>query len=333
MVNPVKKVAVTGAAGQIAYSLLFRIAAGDLLGLNQPIALSLLDLPELEGALKGIVMELEDCAFPLLHSIRIGSVAEEMFEDVHYALLIGARPRKPGMERKDLLTENGKIFAKQGQALNQTASKDVRVLVVGNPCNTNCLIAIHHAPNLSPSQFFAMTRLDQNRAIFQLANKAGVLVSEVRRMAIWGNHSATQVPDFVNATILGKKAVDVISDRKWLEGEFTSRVQKRGAAVLDARGKSSAASASHAILGSIRSLACPTPSHDSFSLAVMGEKNPYGLPEDLVFSFPCRSLGKGDWEIVPGFHIDPFLRLKLDATCQELIGERDFCLPWLKPSI
>ena len=318
-----KRIAITGAAGQIAYSLIFRIAAGDLLGSNVPVALHLLDLPEAEGALKGIEMELNDCVFPLLKEIRIGSRPEEIFEGVHYALLVGAKPRGPGMERKDLLADNGKIFVSQGKALNNSASKDVRVFIVGNPCNTNCLIAMHHAPDLPRSHFFAMTRLDQNRAVFQLAAKAKATIEEVTHVAIWGNHSSTQVPDFLNARIRGRPAIEVIQDRKWLEGEFVQKIQKRGAEVIAARGKSSAASAANAIVGTIRSLIVPTPQGQWFSLAVPSENNPYGIPEDLVFSFPCKSQGKGDWTIVPGLQLDPFLKEKLKLTQKELMEERD----------
>src|SRR3990167_1070219 len=291
MTKPIQRIAITGAAGQIAYSLIFRIAAGDLLGPHQPIALHLLDLPDFENVLKGVAMELDDCVFPLLKEVKIGSKTDRMFEGIHYALLVGAKPRGPGMERKDLLRDNGEIFVEQGKALNAVASKDVRVLVVGNPCNTNCLIAMHHAPDLPRRNFFAMTRLDQNRAVFQLANRAKTTVDEVSHMSIWGNHSSTQVPDFTHAKIHGRPAVDVIRDRNWLEKDFVQKIQKRGAEVIAARGKSSAASAAHAIVGTIRSLLVPTPHGHCFSLAVSSEKNPYGIPDDLVFSFPCRSKG------------------------------------------
>src|SRR6185295_11703140 len=224
-----KKVAVTGAAGQIAYSLIFRIAAGELLGPNVPIALHLLDVPEAAPSLRGVEMELNDCVFPLLKEVKICTDPEEAFGGVHYALLVGAKPRGPGMERKDLLADNGKIFVGQGNSLNKAASKDVLVFVVGNPCNTNCLIAMHHAPDLPRKNFFAMTRLDQNRAVFQLASKANVAVEEVTNVTIWGNHSSTQVPDFLNAKIRGRPAADVILDKKWLEGEFVQKIQKRGA--------------------------------------------------------------------------------------------------------
>lgn len=316
----IKRVAVTGGAGQIAYSLIFRIANGDFLGSNQPVALHLLDVPMSEEMLKGVKMELDDCAFPLLKEIKLGSDPEEMFGDVDYAFLVGAKPRGPGMERKDLLADNGKIFAEQGRALNRSALKNVRVLVVGNPCNTNCLIAIHNAPDLPRHHFHAMMRLDQNRAVFQLADRAKVGVEEVTQVTIWGNHSATQVPDFVNARIRGKPAIDVIHDRKWLEHDFVSTIQKRGAAVIAARGKSSAASAANAAVGALGSIVRPT---SWFSSGVYAKGNPYGIDENLVFSFPCRSKGDGNYEIISGAVIDPFLKEKLALTQKELKEERD----------
>ncbi|MBI5272786.1 MAG: malate dehydrogenase [Chlamydiia bacterium] len=323
MKRQVARIAITGAAGQIAYSLVFRIAQGDLLGPDQPVALHLLDVPAMNKALEGVAMELQDCALPLLKEVRIGSDPNQIFQGVHYALLVGAKSRGPGMERKDLLGDNGKIFVEQGRALNRSASRDVRVLVVGNPCNTNCLIAMHHAPDLPRRQFFAMTRLDQNRAVAQLAMRAQVGVQEVSRVAIWGNHSSTQVPDFLNAHIRGVPVLEAIPDRKWLEGAFIQQVQKRGAEVIAARGKSSAASAAHAIIGTIRSIVTPTASGDWFSLSVASDHNPYGLSEGLVFSFPCRSNGNGDWEIVSHLTIDPFLKEKIRLTQQELMEERD----------
>lgn len=323
MHHPVKKIAVTGAGGQIAYSILFRIAKGELLGPNQPIALHLLEVAEGVAFLKGLQMELEDCAFPLLKEVVLGSDPNVVFQGIDYAFLIGAKPRGPGMERKDLLFENGKIFVGQGKALNKSASRDVKVLVVGNPCNTNCLIAMHNAPDLSPKQFFAMTRLDQNRAAAQLAMKAGVPVDQVKKMAIWGNHSSTQVPDFEHALIHGKPVADVISDRKWLQNEFFSIVQKRGAEVISARGKSSAASAANAAIDAMRSIIHTTPENDWHSSAVLAEKNPYGIDGRIVFSFPCRSNGKGDWEIVSGLHFTPFLQEKIHLTQKELLEERE----------
>lgn len=318
-----KRIAITGAAGQIAYSLLFRIANGELLGKDQPIALHLLDIPEGVESLKGVLMELEDCVFPLLREVKIGSDPNEVFGGVDYAFLVGAKPRGPGMERKDLLSENGKIFVGQGKALQEVASKEVKVVVVGNPCNTNCLILMHNAPKLAAGNFHAMTRLDQNRAVSQLALKAGVEVDEVSNVTIWGNHSSTQVPDFVNAKIGGKRAEEVIGDRKWLEGEFISKIQKRGAEVIAARGKSSAASAANAALMSMQGMVMPTPKGVWFSACVPAKGNPYGVDPDLVFSFPCRSKGKGDWEIVPGLEIDSFLQKKLEITEKELKEERD----------
>ncbi len=325
----IKRIAVTGAAGQIAYSLLFRIANGDFLGPNQQIALHLLDIPQFEGALKGVKMELDDCIFPLLKEVKIGSVAEEVFSGVHYAFLVGAKPRGPGMERKDLLADNGKIFVGQGRTLNQVASKDVRILVVGNPCNTNCLIAMHHAPDIPRKHFHAMTRLDQNRAVFQLAQKANVDAEEVTHVTVWGNHSSTQVPDFVNAKIHGSPVTQTL-DRKWLEADFLSTIQKRGAEVIAARGKSSAASAANAAIGALKAITEPTPHGQWFSSAVYTEGNPYGIDEDLVFSFPCRSNGRGDFEIVTGLEIDSFLKEKLAITQKELIEERDLIRGLLK---
>ncbi|MCB1115286.1 MAG: malate dehydrogenase [Chlamydiia bacterium] len=316
----VRRIAVTGGGGQIAYSLLFRIASGELFGKEEPIALNILEVPTGVDGLKGVVMELEDCGFPHLKEVKIGSDPEEIFGDVDVAILVGSKPRGPGMERKDLLTDNGKIFVGQGKALNQAAKKDALVFVVGNPCNTNCLIAMHHAPDLPRENFHAMTRLDQNRARYQLAKKAGVPIDAVDNVVIWGNHSATQVPDFVNATIEGKKATTVISDRGWLEGEFVETVQKRGAQVINARGKSSAASAANAILDGVHSLYKEGP---VFSSSICSNKNPYGISEGLVFSFPCRLKERGKVDIVEGFEIDPFLKEKLAATEKELLEERD----------
>ncbi|MCH9614085.1 MAG: malate dehydrogenase [Chlamydiia bacterium] len=316
--KPLKRVAVTGGAGQINYNLLFRIATGEMLGADQPIALHILEVPAAVEALKGVVMELEDCAFPLLHEIVFGSDPMEVFAGVNYALLVGAKPRGPGMERKDLLTENGKIFTGQGAALNAVAAKDVLVYVVGNPCNTNCLITMHNAPDIPRDQFFAMTRLDQNRSVAQLAQKAGVLVTDVTDMAIWGNHSATQVPDFVNAKINGKSVMDVISDHAWLKGEFIETVQKRGAAIIAARGKSSAASAANAAINGVQALY----GSEDFSAAVYSNGNPYGIADDLMFSFPCKP-NNGKAEIIPGKIIDDFLEEKIKLTEKELLEERD----------
>lgn len=322
MGKELKRIAVTGGAGQIAYSLLFRIANGDMLGHDQPIALHILELPEALKALEGVKMELDDCAFPLLKEIVIGTNPTEVFKDIDIALLVGAKPRGPGMERGDLLSENGKIFIEQGRALNDSAKSTAKVLVVGNPCNTNCLITMANAPKIPKENFHAMTRLDQNRAVYQLAAKARVDITDITHMTIWGNHSATQVPDFVNAKIKGKKLLEVIKDRPWLEGEFISTVQKRGAAIIAARGKSSAASAASAAIDAIKALYTPTPEGQWFSSGVYSESNTYGIDKNLVFSFPCRSNGKGDYQIVPNVSWDDFLKNKILASEKELLEER-----------
>lgn len=330
MQKPVKRVAVTGAAGQIAYNVLFRIASGEMLGIDQPIALHLLEVPAAQEMLKGVVMELEDCAFPLLKEIVIGSDPIHVFKDVNIALLIGAKPRGPGMERKDLLGENGQIFIHQGNALNESAASDVLIFVVGNPCNTNCLIAMHHAPRISKERFFAMMRLDQNRACSMLAKKAGCPVEAVTKMAVWGNHSTTQVPDFVNAQIKGSPVLEWIADRKWCEKEFVPLVQKRGAAVIAARGKSSAASAANAVIGSIRSLLEPTKDGDWFSVGHISEGNSYGIQGDLIFSFPCRSRGNGEIERVENVPWDAFLKEKIHLSEKELLEEKALVAHLLK---
>jgi malate dehydrogenase len=319
----VKRIALTGGAGQIAYSALFRIAAGEMLGSGERIALHILEVPQALEALKGVVMELEDCAYPLLEEVRISSEPFEVFEGVDIALLIGAKPRGPGMERKDLLSENAKIFMEQGRALNEKANPDVIVHVVGNPCNTNALIAMRHAPKLNPRHFFAMTRLDENRGSGLLARRSKVAVDQVKGMTVWGNHSSTQVPDFTQATIGGKAAEAVIGDRKWLESEFIETVQKRGAAVIAARGKSSAASAAHAAIASVRSLVEPTKEGEWFSVASLSDGNPYGIREGLIFSFPTRSKGNGEIEIVEGMALDPLMKEKIAATERELLEERE----------
>ena len=318
----VKRVVVTGAAGNIAYSLLFRIANGDLFGPNEPVILHLLEIPAMKDALTGVEMELQDCAFPLLQDVVAGTNAKDIFKDVDVALLVGSKPRGPGMERKDLIQENGKIFVGQGEALNDVASKDVKVLVVGNPCNTNCLIAMHHAPTIPKKNFMAMTRLDQNRAMALLAKKSGKAVSDVSNVCIWGNHSSTQVPDFTHANIAGQSAEQVIGDRAWLEGEFIETVQKRGAAIIKARGSSSAASAANAAIDSVRSLLTPTPQGTCFSAGVSTVGNPYGIDEDLIFSFPLKSDGK-NIEIIPGYEWDSFLEQKIRASEKELQEERE----------
>lgn len=314
------KVAVTGAAGQIGYSLVFRIASGEMFGKDQPVALSLIEIPPALGALDGVVMELNDCAFPLLKSIVATADLNEGFREVNWALLVGSVPRKAGMERKDLLAINGKIFVGQGQAIAQNAASDVRVLVVGNPCNTNCLIAMNNARDVPPDRWFAMTRLDENRARAQLAHKAGVDITRVTNMTIWGNHSATQYPDFYNAQIDNKSAADVIKDEGWLQNEFISTVQQRGAAIIKARGLSSAASAANAVIGSVRSLTEETPGDDWHSVAVCSDGS-YGADQGLISSFPIRCRG-GKWEIVQGVPINEFSRDKIDRSIAELREEK-----------
>ncbi len=320
MSKPIR-VAVTGAAGQIGYSLLFRIASGSMFGPDQPVALNLIEIEPGMKALEGVVMELDDCAFPLLTDIRATSDLDAGFSDVNWALLVGSVPRKAGMERKDLLGINGKIFTGQGQAIARNAASDVRTLVVGNPCNTNCLIAMNAAPDVPSDRWFAMTRLDENRAKSQLAAKAGVHVSEVTRATIWGNHSATQYPDFYNARIGGQPATEVISDHEWLQGGFIETVQKRGAAIIEARGSSSAASAANAVVDTVRSLTTPTPEGDWNSVAVRSDGS-YGLDEGLMISFPIRSDG-AKWEIVQEVPVNDFSRAKIEATVQELREERE----------
>jgi len=326
MKKELKRVVVTGGAGQIAYNLLFRIASGEMLGFDQPIALHILEIPEALKMLEGVKMELDDCAFPLLKELHIGSDAKTLFEGAHYALLVGAKPRGPGMERGELLSENGKIFVEQGQALNDAADRDVKVFVVGNPCNTNCLIAMNNAPNIPRENFFAMTRLDQNRAQYQLANKAHVDISAVTHMTIWGNHSSTQVPDYFNARINGKLVPEVIKDHAWLENTFIPTVQKRGAAIIAARGKSSAASAAHAALESVKAVIQPTAKGEWFSTGLLSDGNPYGIEEGIIYSFPCRSKGEGKVEIVHDVPLNAILQEKMRASEKELIEERELVL-------
>jgi len=314
-------VTVTGAAGQIGYSLLFRIASGQLLGPDQPVVLRLLEIEPAMGALQGVVMELDDCAFPLLAGIEATSDLKTAFDGTSWALLVGSIPRKAGMERGDLLGVNGGIFKPQGQAIAAHAASDVRVLVVGNPCNTNCLIARSNAPEVPADRWFAMTRLDQNRAESQLAKRAGVPVSEVTNLAIWGNHSATQFPDFASARIGGKPVTEVITDREWLEGEFLTTVQKRGAAVIEARGASSAASAANAAIDTVAGLRTPTPEGDCVSVAV-ASSGQYGAPEGLQFGFPVRADGKGGWSVIDGVEHDAFAAERVRLTTEELLAER-----------
>lgn len=322
MTKKLKRVAVTGGAGNIAYSLLFRIASGEMLGVDQPIALHILEIPEAEHILKGVAMELHDCAFTPLKEIIIGSDPKKIFKDVDYALLVGAKPRSKGMERNDLLRENGKIFIGQGRALNEVASRDVQVLVVGNPCNTNCWTTMKCAPDLNPKNFHAMTRLDENRGKHQLAEKAGVNLSEVERLAIWGNHSATQVPDILNTLIQKRPIQEIITDHKWLQEDFFKHLQQRGAQIIEARGKSSAASAASSAINAIQSLAFPTPTGSWYSDCVLSDGNPYGIAEDLIFSFPCVSAGNGKWDFAKDLHLDRFMKEKLKITEDELLKER-----------
>jgi malate dehydrogenase len=315
-------VTVTGAAGQIGYQLLFRIASGQLLGADTPVVLRLLEIEGAMPALAGVVMELEDCAFPLLAGVEATSSLPIAFDGASWVLLVGSVPRKAGMERGDLLSVNGGIFKPQGEAIAAHAAGDVRVLVVGNPCNTNCLIARSNAPDVPADRWFAMTRLDQNRAVSQLATRAGVAVPEVANVAIWGNHSATQYPDFENATIGGVAATAAIADDRWLREDFLSTVRKRGAAIIEARGASSAASAASAAIDTVVSLTTPTPEHSCVSVAVtsMGE---YGVPEGLTFGYPVVADGLGAWSVKPGFGHSGFAKDQIKVTTSELVDERD----------
>ncbi len=315
------KIAVTGAAGQIGYALLFRIASGQIFGPDQPIMLHLLELEKSLPALHGTAMELDDCAFPLLKNIICTSELKESMKDINWAILVGSMPRKEGMERADLLEKNGRIFAPQGEAINAYAAADVKVLVVGNPCNSNCLIAMHHAPDIPKDRFFAMTLLDENRARAQLAKKAVVSVEKVTQMAIWGNHSSTQYPDFYNAKITNKPVIEVISDKNWLENDFIPIVQKRGAAVIKARGASSAASAANAIIESIRNLTHDTKKDDFFSIASSSECQ-YGIDKGLIFSFPSR-VENGQFSVVTDLQHDSFGQERIKLTLNELRAERD----------
>ena len=314
------RVTVTGAAGQIGYALLFRIAAGNMLGEDQPVVLQLLDITPAMDALEGVRMELDDCAFPLLADIVCSDDPNVAFKDADYALLVGARPRGPGMERKDLLEANATIFSTQGKAINDHASRDIKVLVVGNPANTNALITQRNAPDINPRQFTAMTRLDHNRAMTQLAQKVGKSVNDVKDMTIWGNHSATQYPDLFNAKVDATPAIDLV-EQSWYEGEFIPTVQQRGAAVIKARGASSAASAANAAIDHMRSWALGTEADSWVSMGVFSDGS-YGIEEGLIYSFPCRCAG-GDWEIVQGLDIADFSRDKMTATETELQEERD----------
>jgi malate dehydrogenase len=315
------KVAVTGAAGQIGYSLLFRLASGSLLGPDRPIELRLLEIEPALKALEGVVMELDDCAFPLLSGVEIGADANKIFDGVNLALLVGARPRGPGMERSDLLEANGAIFTAQGKALNSVAADDVRIGVTGNPANTNALIALSNAPDIPKERFSALTRLDHNRAISQLAKKTGAAVTDIKKVTIWGNHSATQYPDIFHAEVGGKNAAEVVNDQNWIENDFIPTVAKRGAAIIDARGASSAASAASATVDAARSWLLGSPEGDWVSMAVYSDGS-YGVPEGIVSSFPVTTKD-GNWSIVQGLEIDEFSRGRIDKTTAELVDERN----------
>lgn len=315
------KAAVTGAAGNIGYALLFRIASGQMFGGDTDVHLNLIEIEPALPALKGVVMELDDCAFPLLKSVTQTADINEGFNGVDWALLVGSVPRGKGMERGDLLKINGNIFTAQGKAISDNAKPDCKVLVIGNPCNTNAYIAKNSAPNIPAKNFFAMTMLDQNRACAQIAQKAGAGVDQVKNMAIWGNHSATQYPDFYNATVSGKPATEMITDESWLKNDFIQTVQKRGAAIIEARGHSSAASAANAVIDCVKNLTTPTKSGESFSMAVSSDGS-YGIEKGLMFSFPIRTNGK-DWEIVQGIEHNDFAKEKIDATLKELLAEKE----------
>src|SRR6187549_2654810 len=317
------RVAVTGAAGQIGYALLFRIASGEMLGRDQPVILQLLEIPDekAQKALKGVMMELDDCAFPLLQSMVPASDPKVAFKDVDVALLVGARPRGPGMERKDLLEANGAIFVPQGKALNEVASRDVKVLVVGNPANTNALIAMKNAPSLKPQQFTAMMRLDHNRALTQVAQKTGKAVTAVKKMGIWGNHSATQYPDVFHAEVAGQNAAKAINDQAWIEGTFIPTVQKRGAAIIEARGLSSAASAANAAIDHVRDWVSGSKDGDWVTMGVPSDGS-YGIPEGVIFGYPVTCRG-GQYQVVKGVEVSEFSRKRIDATLKELHEERD----------
>ncbi|MFB5651625.1 malate dehydrogenase [Leptospira wolffii] len=315
------KVAVTGAAGQIGYSLLFRIASGQMFGADTPVEIQMLELEAALPAAKGVIMELEDCAFPLLQKVSVSSELDVAFKDVNWALLVGSVPRKAGMERSDLLKINGGIFVNQGKALEKNAASDLRVLVVGNPCNTNCLIAMNNAKGVPTERWFAMTKLDENRAKSQLAVKAGSLVKDVTNVAIWGNHSSTQYPDFYNAKIGGKIATDVIKDHDWLKGDFIKNVQQRGAEIIKARGASSAASAANGVVDTVRQIITPTPAGDWFSVALASDGS-YGADKGLIFGYPVKSDGN-KVEIVKGLELNDFAKEKFNITHDELKSERD----------
>jgi malate dehydrogenase len=315
------KVAVTGAAGAIAYSLLFRIAAGEMLGAETPVELRMLEIPDAMSALEGVAMELDDCAFPLLHDMYLSDDAKDAFDGVNVALLVGARPRSKGMERSDLLEANGGIFGPQGEAISQRAADDVKVLVVGNPANTNALIAMNHAPDVPPERFTAMTRLDHNRAVAQLANKLSAPVTDITNMGVWGNHSPTMYPDLFNAKVKGRVAADVVDDMDWIENQFLPTVGKRGAAIIEARGASSAASAANAAIDHVRDWLGGTTPGDWVSMAVPSDGS-YDVDEGLISSFPCTT-ADGEWKIVQGLELNDFSKEKIQASVDELKEERD----------
>ena len=323
MSKPPIRIAVTGAAGQIGYSLVFRIAAGEMLGSDQPVILQMLEIPDekAQKALKGVMMELDDCAFPLLQGMVAASDPMVAFKDVEVALLVGARPRGPGMERKDLLEANGKIFAPQGKALDKVAKRDVKVLVVGNPANTNCLIAMKNAHGLKPTQFTGMMRLDHNRAVSQISQKISKPVTSIRKVTVWGNHSATQYPDIFQAEADGRKVWPMINDQAWLEQHFIPTVQKRGAAIIDARGLSSAASAANAAIGHVRDWISGSRDGDWVTMGIPSDGN-YGIPEGVIFGYPVTCRG-GQYQVVKGIEISEFSRKRIDATLKELHEERD----------
>jgi len=318
--KPPVRIAVTGAAGQIGYAMLFRIAEGDFLGSDQPVILHLLEVPAAIDALRGVQMELEDCAFTLLHEIIVTADAYVAFRDVDYAFLVGSKPRLAGMERKDLILDNGQIFAPQGKAINEQASRDIKVLVVGNPANTNCLIAMSHAPDINPRQFTAMTRLDHNRADSLLAKKCGLLVGDIQHLAIWGNHSSTQYPDISHATVRDQAALDLVKE-EWIHDVFIPTVQQRGAAIIKARGSSSAASAASAALDHMRDWVCDSYADDWVSMAIASDGS-YGISEGIIYSFPvtCRD---GDYHIVQGLDISEFSQQRMTLSEQELLQERE----------
>ncbi|MCW9047967.1 MAG: malate dehydrogenase [Gammaproteobacteria bacterium] len=318
--KPPVRIAVTGAAGQIGYAMLFRISVGYFLGDDQPVILHLLEVPAAMDAVRGVQMELEDCAFPLLHDIIVTADADIAFRDVDYAFLVGSKPRGPGMERKDLIQENGQIFAPQGKAINEQASRDIKVLVVGNPANTNCLIAMSHAPDINPRQFTAMTRLDHNRANALLAQKCGLLVNDICHLAVWGNHSSTQYPDISHATVRGQSALDLVSE-DWVRDVFIPTVQQRGAAIIKARGSSSAASAASAALDHMRDWVRGSASHDWCSMAIPSDGS-YGISEGIIYSFPV-TCENGDYQIIQGLDISEFSQQRMTLSEQELLEERE----------